>query len=93
MNFDIPDIEKLRNSYLQKTLSVRKIAENLAKWYGIYIEFRCFPSRRCPLCGGRLKEFRTKRTRVAHCKCGFYEDRDYVPFYHWVKELGLPLPK
>jgi len=93
MNFDVPDFEKLRNSYLQKTLSVRKIAENLAKWYGIYIEFRCFPSRRCPLCGGRLAEFRTKRVRVTRCSCGFTEDRDYTPFYWWVRELGLPLPK
>jgi hypothetical protein len=67
MNFDIPDIEKLRNSYLQKTLSVKKIAENLANWHGVRVEFKCYPSRRCPLCGGRLKEFKTKRTRVMRC--------------------------
>jgi len=93
MNFDIPDIEKLRNSYLQKTLSVKKIAENLANWYGIYVEFRCYSSRRCPLCGGELKEFKTTRTRVEQCKCGFYEDRDYVPFHNWLRTLNLPLPK
>jgi len=82
MNFDIPDIEKLRNSYLQKTLSVRKIAENLANWYGVYATFECFPSRRCPLCGGRLKELRTKRARIVRCRqCEFYDERDYVPFY------------
>jgi hypothetical protein len=35
-----------------------------------------------------------RRTRIAYCKgCGFYDDRDYVPFYHWLKALNLPLPK
>ena len=36
----------------------------------------------------------TRRARIAYCtKCGFYDDRDYVPFYHWLKELSLPTPK
>jgi len=75
MNFDIPDSETVKGSSLQRTLlSIRKVAENLAKWYGVYAEFRCFPSRRCPLCGGRLKELRTKRTRIEQCRqCNFVE--------------------
>ena len=48
----------------------------------------------CPYCGSKLKIAYTRRTRIAYCtRCGFYDDRDYVPFYHWVKELGLPMPK
>ena len=36
----------------------------------------------------------TRRTRVAYCtKCGFFDDWDFVPFYRWVKEPGLPPPK
>jgi len=67
------------------------VAENLANWYGIHAEFRCYPSRRCPLCGEELKEFKTKRTRIMQCEnCGFTEDRDYVPFHHWIASLGLP---
>jgi len=95
MNFDIPDSEAVKNSHLQRTLlSVRRVAENLANWYGVYVEFRCFPSRRCPLCGGELKELKTTRTRVEKCeKCEFYDDHDYVPFYHYLKALGLPLPQ
>jgi len=94
MNFDAPDSETVKGSRLQRTLlSIKRVAENLANWYGVRAEFRCFPSRKCPLCGGRLKELRTKRARVMQCECGFFEDRDYVPFYHWVKELGLPLPE
>jgi len=95
MNFDIPDPESLKNSYLQKTLlSVRKVAENLAKWFGVYATFECYPSTVCPYCGSKLKMAYTRRTRVAYCtRCGFYDDRDFVPFYHWVKALGLPMPK
>jgi len=94
MNIDIPNSELIKNSSLQRTLlSMRKVAENLANWYGIHAEFKCFSSRRCPLCGGELKEFRTKRTRIMRCSCGFTEDRDYTPLYWWIKELGLPLPK
>ena len=94
-NFDIPDPESIKNSYLQKTLlSVRKVAENLAKWFGVYVTFECYPSTMCPYCGSKLKMAYTKRTRIAYCtRCGFYDDRDFVPFYHWVKALGLPLPK
>jgi transposase len=95
MNFDIPYPESIKGSYLQKTLlSLRKIADNLAKWFGVYATFECYPSTKCPYCGSELKIVYTKRTRIAYCKsCGFYDDRDFVPFYHWVKELGLPLPK
>jgi putative transposase len=95
MNFDIPDPESLKNSYLQKTLlSLRKVTDNLAKWFGTYATFECYPSTVCPYCGSKLKIVYTKRTRVAYCtRCGFYDDRDFVPFYHWVKELGLPMPK
>jgi putative transposase len=95
MNFDIPDPESIKGSYLQKTLlSLRNVTENLAKWFGTYATFECYPSTVCPYCGSKLKIVYTKRTRVAYCaKCGFYDDRDFVPFYHWVKELGLPMPK
>jgi len=95
MNFNMPDPESIKNSYLQKTLlSVRKVAENLAKWFGVYATFECYPSTKCPICGSELEIVYTKRTRIAYCKsCGFYDDRDFVPFYHWVKELGLPMPK
>jgi transposase len=95
MNFDIPDPESVKNSYLQKTLiSIRKVSRNLANWFGVYATFECYPSTVCPYCGSKLKIAYTRRTRVAYCtKCGFYDDRDFVPFYHWVKELGLPMPK
>jgi len=95
MNFDIPDPESIKGSYLQKTLlSLEKVAKNLANWFGVYATFECYPSTVCPYCGSKLKIVYTKRTRVAYCtRCGFYDDRDFVPFYHWVKELGLPLPK
>jgi transposase len=95
MNFDIPDPESIKNSYLQKTLlSLEKVARNLANWFGVYVTFECYPSKRCPYCGSELEIVHTKRTRIAYCaRCGFYDDRDYVPFYHWLKELGLPLPK
>ena len=56
MNFDIPDPESIKGSYLQKTLlSVRKVAENLAKWFGVYVTFECYPSTMCPYCGSKLK--------------------------------------
>jgi hypothetical protein len=95
MNFDIPDPESIKGSYLQKTLlSLRKVADNLAKWFGVYVTFECYPSTKCPYCGAELEIVHTKRTRVAFCrKCGFYDDRDYVPFYHWLKALNLPMPK
>jgi hypothetical protein len=95
MNFDIPDPESVKNSYLQKTLiSLEKVAKNLANWFGVYATFECYPSTVCPYCGSKLEIAYTRRTRVAYCtRCGFYDDRDYVPFYHWCKALGLPMPK
>jgi hypothetical protein len=95
MNFDVPDPDSIRNSYLQKTLlSVRKVAENLAKWFGVYVTFECYPSTKCPYCGAKLEMMYTRRTRIAICRrCGFYDDRDFVPFYHWLKAPGLPMPK
>jgi len=95
MNFDIPDPESVKNSYLQKTLlSLEKVARNLANWFGVYATFECYPSTVCPYCGSKLKMAYTKRARIAYCtKCGFYDDRDFVPFYHWLKALNLPLPK
>jgi len=95
MNFDIPDPESVKNSYLQKTLlSLGKVASNLANWFGVYATFECYPSTVCPYCGSKLKIAYTKRTRIAYCtRCGFYDDRDFVPFYHWCKALGLPMPK
>jgi len=94
MNFDIPPAHILRNSHLQRTLlSVKRVARNLGNWYGVHVEFKCYPSRKCPLCGEELKEYRTKRTRIEQCSCGFYEDYDYVPFHWWVKSLNLLLPK
>jgi hypothetical protein len=95
MNFDIPESESIKNSYLQKTLlSLGKVARNLSNWFGIYATLECYPSTVCPFCGSKLKIAYTKRTRVAYCtRCGFYDDRDYVPFYHWCKALGLPMPK
>ena len=95
MNFDIPDPESIKNSYLQKTLlSLGKVARNLANWFGVYATFECYPSTKCPYCGAELEMIYTRHTRIAYCrKCGFYDDRDFVPFHHWVKELGLPMPK
>ena len=95
MNFDIPDPESVKNSYLQKTLlSLRKVAKNLANWFGIYTTFECYPSTKCPYCGSELEMIYTRRTRIAYCtRCEFYDDRDFVPFYHWLKALNLPLLK
>jgi hypothetical protein len=95
MNFDVPHPNSVKNSYLQKTLlSVRKVAKNLANWFGIHVSFKCYSSKTCPFCGAKLKMMHTRRARIAYCtRCGFFEDRDYVPFYHWCKELGLPMPK
>jgi hypothetical protein len=95
INFDIPDTESIKGSYLQKTLlSLEKVAKNLANWFGIYTTFECYPSTKCPFCGSELEMVYTRRTRIAFCtRCGFYDDRDFVPFYHWLKALNLPLPK
>ena len=95
INFDVPPAHILRNSHLRRTLlSVKRVARNLGNWYGIYATFECYPSHKCPLCGGELERFKTRRTRVEKCeKCGFLEDHDYTPFYWWLKKLGLPLPR
>jgi len=94
MNFDIPKSETVKNSRLQRTLSsIKSVAANLANWYGMHVEFRCYSSRKCPLCGGELEEFKTKRTRIMRCSCGFSDERDYVPFYWWLRTLNLPPPK
>jgi len=82
MNFDVPDSETVKKSHLQRTLlSIRRVAENLANWYGIHVELRCYSSHTCPLCGGELKEYKgTKRASIMRCQqCSFYEDRDYYP--------------
>jgi len=42
---------------------------------------------------GELKEYKITRTRIERCECGFYEDRNYIPFHYWLKSLNLPLPK
>jgi len=95
MNFDIPDPESIKGSYLQKTLlSLRNVTKNLVNWFDVYATFQCYPSTKCPYCGSELEIVHTRRTRVAYCRnCGFYDDRDFVPFYHWVKKLGLLMPK
>jgi len=94
MNFDVPDSESVKKSRLQRTLlSIKSVAKNLANWYGVCITFRCYSSRRCPICGKKMEELKTTRTRIEQCECGFYEDRDYIPFHHWLKSLNLPLPK
>ena len=67
--------------------------KRLANWYGVRAEFKSYPSRECPLCGAELEARGDWPARVAECSCGFYEDADFVPFHHWLKELGLPLPK
>ena len=77
-------------------LRVRGLVENYANWYGVYAEYKSYPSSECPLCGRALKVagvLRDRLTRVARCECGFREDRDYVPFHHWLKGLGLPPPE
>jgi hypothetical protein len=80
VNFDMPDSKTVRGSTLQKTLlSIRGFAENLGKWYGVCTTFQCFPSRRCPVCGGHLREYKTKRTRVAYCSCGFLKTETLSP--------------
>jgi len=95
MNFDVPRAQSVKNSYLQKTLlSVKKVAKNLANWFGIHVSFKCYSSKTCPFCGSKLKMAYTRRTRIAYCtQCGFFDDRDFVPFYHWLKTLNLPLPR
>lgn len=94
MNVDAPRapaMSRLRRSLL----TVGEVVENLANWYGIYAEYESHPSRECPLCGAELEEEAPegRLVRVARCACGFTEDREYVPFHHWVRGLGLPPPR
>jgi len=93
VNFDSPPIHILRGRLRQTLLSARRILENLCRWYGIYATFRCYSSHHCPICEGRLEEHMTRRTRIMRCRCGFADDRDFVPFHRWITSLGLPLPK
>jgi len=96
MNIDAPGSETRgvpRSRFRRALLSIREVAENLANWHGVYATFESHPSSECPLCGRELRELGTGLVRIVQCECGFYEDGDYVPFYHWFKELGLPLPK
>jgi len=95
INIDAPDHRTVRGSSLQRTLlSIRRVVENLGAWYGAFVTFRCYSSHKCPICGERVQECRTTRTRIATCHaCNFQEERDRLPFYHWIGELGLPLPR
>jgi len=83
--------------YFRRPLArVRGLVENYANWYGIYAEYKSHPSGACPLCGRALKVVGVLRDRVSRavqCECGFREDREYVPFHHWVRGLGLPPPE
>jgi len=93
MNIDVPRLG--RNALERAVLSIGERAKAFVNWYGVYAEHECYPSRRCPLCGRELRETRTLGHGLSHivqCECGFYEDENFVPFYHWLKELGLPLP-
>ncbi|PLJ76841.1 transposase family protein [Infirmifilum sp. SLHALR2] len=85
---DVPFDESLRNSGLQRTLrSFAKRLENVLGFHGIPVIERTLPSRRCPLCGGKLEEVRKRgRTRVMHCTgCGVEFERDSVPALHALK--------
>jgi hypothetical protein len=99
MNIDAPGSETMgvpRSRFRGALLSIREVAENLANWHEVHATFASYPSSECPLCGGALREVGELRgglSRIVQCECGFYEDADFVPFYHWFKELGLPLPK
>ena len=93
MNVDVPGDLRTRMSAV---LAIRRVAGKLAKWYGVYAEFRSHPSRACPLCGAELREageLGRGLSRVVQCACGFREDADFVPFHHWVRGLGLPPPE
>jgi hypothetical protein len=50
INFDIPDTESIKGSYLQKTLlSLEKVAKNLANWFGTLRHLRMLPIDEVPL--------------------------------------------
>jgi len=85
---DVPFDESLRSNGLQRTLrSFAKRLENILGFHGIPVIERTLPSRRCPLCGGKLEEVRKRgRTRVMHCTgCGVEFERDTVPALHVLK--------
>jgi hypothetical protein len=88
VNFDIPDYESVKNSYL---LSVRKVAANLSNWFGVYAMFECYPSTRCPCCA-ELEIVHTRRTRMSAEGAASTTIEITVPFHRWCKALGLPLP-
>ncbi|PLJ77551.1 MAG: hypothetical protein B7L53_05385 [Thermofilum sp. NZ13] len=85
---DVPFDESLRNSGLQRTLrSFAKRLENSLGFHGIPVIERTLPSKRCPLCGGKLEEAeRRGETRVMRCTgCGMVFERDSVPALHALK--------
>jgi len=85
---DVPFDESLRNSGLQRTLrSFARRLENSLGFHGIPVIERTLPSKRCPLCGGKLEEARKRgRTRVMKCTgCGMVFERDSVPALHALK--------
>jgi len=85
---DVPFDASLRSNGLQRTLrSFAKRLENALGFYGILAIERTLPSRRCPLCGGKLEEVKRRgNTRVMHCTaCGMEFERDTVPALHALK--------
>jgi len=85
---DVPFNESLRGNGLQRTLrSFAKRLENALGFHGIPVIERTLPSKKCPLCGGRLKEsVKRKNTRIMQCvQCGMEYERDTVPGLHAVK--------
>ena len=59
---------------------LRKRLKGLAEWHGIpYLEERLY-STRCPHCGTKMEEQKSRRVKCT--ACGFETHRDEVPF-HW----------
>ncbi|PLJ76772.1 MAG: hypothetical protein B7L53_09940 [Thermofilum sp. NZ13] len=82
---DVPFDESLRSNGLQRTLrSFAKRLENVLGFHGIPVIERTLPSKRCPLCGGKLEGVeRRGRTRVMRCmECNMEFERDSVPALH-----------
>ncbi|PLJ76862.1 transposase family protein [Infirmifilum sp. SLHALR2] len=85
---DVPFDESLRNNGLQRTLrSFARRLENALGFHGILAIERTLPSKRCPLCGGKLEEAeRRGETRVMRCmECNMEFERDSVPALHALK--------
>jgi len=85
---DVPFDESLRNNGLQRTLrSFARRLENALGFHGIPAIERTLPSKRCPLCGGKLEEVKKRsETRVMRCTgCGVEFERDSVPALHALK--------